>query len=97
MADLNTVTCEVCHVIKKEANHWWTAYAVKDEHGRPAGALILPFGVTVISWPFRRKLPKPSAHLCGQAHVNTWMEGQLDRSKRSLVRLQITPGEPVQQ
>lgn len=95
MADLNTVTCEVCHVPKKDANHWWTAYALRDEHGHPAGALIVPLGVTVIKWPFSRKLPKPSAHLCGQAHVQKWMQGQLDRSQRGHVRLKIIPGQPV--
>jgi hypothetical protein len=80
MADLNTVMCEVCHVLRKETNHWWTAYTLKDEHGRDAGAMVLPFTVTQVSWPFRKKLPKPTAHLCGQAHVQVWMEGQLNRA-----------------
>lgn len=97
MANLNTVTCEICSVQKKNTNHWWTAYSLKDEYGRPAGTMIIPFGSPVIAWPFKKaKLPAPTAHLCGQAHVQVWMEKQLDATaKVKRIGIQIIAGQPV--
>lgn len=98
MADLKTVTCEVCQDRKGTANHWWAGYTLKDEYGRDAGALILPLQVEAVSWPFRKKLPKPSVHLCGMAHAQRWMDSQLDRAKNLKPwpsALEIIPGPPV--
>jgi hypothetical protein len=56
----DNVTCDVCGIEKKEANHWFTAYEDK-------GALNLCGGVL----SRKRQIIK---HLCGQACVHRLMD-----------------------
>jgi hypothetical protein len=54
------VTCDICGIDKKEANHWFTAYEEK-------GTLKLNAGV------LKRKHPA-TKHLCGQGCVHRFID-----------------------
>lgn len=84
MAELNTVTCNMCNTLKRETNHWWKGYIVEtvDANGehKPIGVLILPIDAERIVWPiFRQQLPSASVHLCGEEHAQKWQGQELHK------------------
>jgi len=79
MAVVETYSCDICNTQKKDANHWWKAFLLKDQRGAIVGFVVLDWNASPITDPVlnsdRSELSvnKADAHLCGAEHLMKWI------------------------
>ena len=82
MSEQTSYRCDICNIEKQESNHWWKGYIFTDEEDDTIALTITPWAIenleTVsIFEQSKVKLPKPDAHLCGEAHAIEWASRNL--------------------
>lgn len=55
MADVLSATCDICGVIKREANHWYRVWKYEDGD------------IVIATWP--QQVGLPHFHACGEDHA----------------------------
>lgn len=76
MADLNTQTCDMCPEVKKEVNHWFMGFVVKD-----GSVVIKPWNEATITT--YKLIGEQCYHLCGLDCASKWLMKQLAKPKQS--------------
>jgi hypothetical protein len=74
MAELISITCDVCGIAKQAANHWWRGRLVP----RTGGVMIFP---AATAGTMKRK--PGDVDLCGQAHAHAWIDGYLQQPSKA--------------
>lgn len=71
---IETVKCDNCDALRKEANHWWIVYRVET-----GGLMIVPFGTRVAFTNAALLVADTGVDLCGENCVAQYVSKNLSQ------------------